>query len=58
MAELDTDNDGEITAPEWEDAIETALANKLAARAAKRELEAKAACKEIEERAPVPLRRC
>ena len=49
LATLDTDNDGEITAPEWEDAIETALANKLADRAAKRELQAKAAAKEIEE---------
>ena len=46
---LDTDRDGEISAVEWEEAIETALANKLEARAAKRELEAKAARKEIEE---------
>ncbi|KAH8057475.1 hypothetical protein JL721_9724 [Aureococcus anophagefferens] len=46
---LDTDRDGEINAPEWESAIETALANKLEARAAQRELQAKAARKEIEE---------
>ncbi|KAH8060908.1 hypothetical protein JL720_13498 [Aureococcus anophagefferens] len=41
--ELDTDADGEITAPEWEAAIETALANKLEARALEREKKAKAA---------------
>ncbi|KAH8092911.1 hypothetical protein JL720_5079 [Aureococcus anophagefferens] len=35
--------------PEWEEAIESALANKLEARAAKREAQAKAARKEIEE---------
>ncbi|KAH8045105.1 hypothetical protein JL720_16819 [Aureococcus anophagefferens] len=35
--------------PEWESAIETALANKLEARAADREAKAKAAQKEIEE---------
>ncbi|KAH8092919.1 Ca2-binding protein [Aureococcus anophagefferens] len=46
---LDTDRDGEINAPEWESAIETALANKLEARAAQREAQAKAARKEIEE---------
>jgi Ca2+-binding EF-hand superfamily protein len=46
---LDTDRDGEINMPEWESAIETALANKLEARAADREKKAKAARKEIEE---------
>ena len=46
---LDTDRDGEINLPEWEEAIETALANKLEARAADREAKAKAARKEIEE---------
>ena len=46
---LDTDRDGEINMPEWESAIETALANKLEARAAQREAQAKAARKEIEE---------
>jgi len=46
---LDTDRDGEINMPEWESAIETALANKLEARAADREAKAKAAQKEIEE---------
>ena len=46
---LDTDRDGEINLPEWESAIETALANKLEARAADREAKAKAARKEIEE---------
>ncbi|KAH8057468.1 hypothetical protein JL721_9717 [Aureococcus anophagefferens] len=46
---LDTDRDGEINAPEWEGAIETALANKLEARAQKRVEQAKAARKEIEE---------
>ncbi|KAH8060902.1 hypothetical protein JL720_13492 [Aureococcus anophagefferens] len=45
---LDTDRDGEINMPEWESAIETALANKLEARAADRE-EGAAARKEIEE---------
>ena len=49
MAQLDTDRDGHIDAAEWEDAIEHALANKLADRAAKREMQAKAAAKEIEE---------
>ncbi|KAH8092917.1 hypothetical protein JL720_5085 [Aureococcus anophagefferens] len=49
LRELDTDADGEITAPEWEAAIETALANKLEARALEREKKAKAARKEIEE---------
>ncbi|KAH8057471.1 Ca2-binding protein [Aureococcus anophagefferens] len=48
LRELDTDADGEITAPEWEAAIETALANKLEARALEREKKAKAR-KEIEE---------
>ena len=43
---LDTDRDGEISGPEWEEAIESALANKLEARAAKREAQAKAARKE------------
>ena len=46
---LDTDRDGEINMPEWESAIETALANKLEARAADREAKAKAAQKEIAE---------
>ncbi|KAH8060904.1 hypothetical protein JL720_13494 [Aureococcus anophagefferens] len=46
---LDTDRDGEINMPEWESAIETALANKLEARAADREKKAKAAQKEIAE---------
>ncbi|KAH8057473.1 hypothetical protein JL721_9722 [Aureococcus anophagefferens] len=46
---LDTDRDGEINMPEWESAIETALANKLEARAADREKKAAAARKEIEE---------
>ena len=45
---LDTDNDGEIDAQEWEDAIEDALANKLKARALKREADAAAAAREIE----------
>ena len=46
---LDTDRDGHIDAMEWEACIESALANKLAERAARRELQAKAAQKEIEE---------
>ena len=46
---LDTDRDGEINMPEWESAIETALANKLEARALQREQQAKAAQKEIAE---------
>ena len=46
---LDTDRDGEINAPEWEDAIEHALSAKLEARAQKRVEQAKAARKEIEE---------
>ena len=49
LAVLDTDQDGTVDATEWEDAIESALANKLAARQAKRELEAKKAVAEIEE---------
>ncbi|KAH8092912.1 hypothetical protein JL720_5080 [Aureococcus anophagefferens] len=49
LAVLDTDRDGEINGTEWEEAIETALANKLEARAAQREQKAKAARKEIEE---------
>ncbi|KAH8092913.1 hypothetical protein JL720_5081 [Aureococcus anophagefferens] len=49
LAVLDTDRDGEISGTEWEGAIETALANKLEVRAAKREEQAKAARKEIEE---------
>ena len=49
LAVLDTDRDGHIDAVEWEDCIESALANKLAERAARRELQAKAAQKEIEE---------
>ena len=38
-----------LTGRRWEECIEVALANKLAERAAKRELEAKQANKEIEE---------
>ena len=49
LAEMDTDRDGTIDADEWEQCIEIALQNKLAARAAKRELDAKNAAKEIEE---------
>jgi len=49
LAVLDTDRDGHIDAVEWEACIESALANKLAERAARRELQAKAAQKEIEE---------
>ena len=49
LAVLDTDRDGHIDAMEWEACIESALANKLAERAARRELQAKAAQKEIEE---------
>ena len=48
LAEMDTDRDGTIDADEWEQCIEIALQNKLAARAAKRELDAKNAAKEIE----------
>ena len=47
LAEMDTDRDGTIDADEWEQCIEIALQNKLAARAAKRELDAKNAAKEI-----------
>ena len=47
LAEMDTDRDGSIDADEWEQCIEIALQNKLAARAAKRELDAKNAAKEI-----------
>ena len=49
LAVLDTDRDGSVDVDEWEDAIESALANKLADRAAKRELQSKSAAKEIEE---------
>ena len=49
LAVLDTDRDGHIDAVEWEEAIETALSNKLEQRAAARVLESKAAAKEIEE---------
>ena len=38
---MDTDRDGHIDADEWEECIEIALNNKLAARAAKREADAK-----------------
>ena len=47
LAEMDTDRDGTIDCDEWEQCIEIALQNKLAARAAKRELDAKNAAKEI-----------
>ena len=47
LAQLDSDRDGEIDCNEWEDAIETALRNKLAQRAKAREAQAKAAAKEI-----------
>ena len=46
---MDTDNDGHVDIDEWEECIEVALANKIAERQAKRELEAKQANKEIEE---------
>ena len=46
---MDTDRDGHIDADEWEECIEIALNNKLAARAAKREADAKRAQKEIAE---------
>ena len=46
---LDTDRDGHIDEDEWQDAIESALAAKLEARAAARAVQAKAAQKEIEE---------
>ena len=46
---LDTDRDGHIDEEEWQDAIESALAAKLEARAAARAVQAKAAQKEIEE---------
>merc|ERR1711965_887804 len=46
---MDTDRDGHIDIDEWETCIEDALKNKLAARAAKRELDAKNPAKEIEE---------
>ena len=49
LAVLDTDRDGHIDVMEWESAIEDALRNKLADRAAKRELDAKDAAREIEE---------
>ena len=47
LAQLDSDRDGEIDCNEWEEAIETALRNKLAQRAKAREAQAKAAAKEI-----------
>ena len=47
LAAMDTDHDGHIDLCEWETCIEIALQNKLAARAAKRELDAKNAAKEI-----------
>ena len=46
---LDTDRDGHIDEDEWQEAIESALAAKLEARAAARAVQAKAAQKEIEE---------
>ena len=49
FARFDTDRDGHIDIDAWETCIEDALKNKLAARAAKRELDAKNAAKEIEE---------
>jgi Ca2+-binding EF-hand superfamily protein len=49
LVQMDTDRDGHIDEGEWEEAIEVALSNKLADRAAKREMQAKAAQKEIEE---------
>ena len=49
LTAMDTDRDGHIDIDEWETCIEDALKNKLAARAAKRELDAKNAAKEIEE---------
>ena len=49
LVQMDTDRDGHIDESEWEEAIEVALSNKLADRAAKREMQAKAAQKEIEE---------
>ena len=49
LQQMDTDRDGHIDEGEWEEAIEVALSNKLADRAAKREMQAKAAQKEIEE---------
>ena len=49
LTAMDTDRDGHIDIDEWETCIEDALKTKLAARAAKRELDAKNAAKEIEE---------
>ena len=49
LVQMDTDRDGHIDEVEWEEAIEIALSNKLADRAAKRELQSKSAQKEIEE---------
>ena len=40
LTEMDTDRDGHIDIDEWEECIEIALKNKLAERAAKRELDA------------------
>ena len=49
LNEMDTDRDGHIDIDEWEECIEIALKNKLAERAAKRELDALAAQREIAE---------
>ena len=43
LAQMDTDRDGEFSLAEWEDAIETALSNKLAQRAAAREAQRRVA---------------
>ena len=48
LACLDTDQDGEITAPEWEMAIEQALKAKLEQRVAQREAQAAADGRELE----------
>ena len=45
---LDTDSDGEITAPEWEAAIEQALKAKIEQRRAAREAQAAADRRELE----------
>ena len=45
---LDTDSDGEITAPEWEAAIEQALRAKIEQRRAAREAQAAADRRELE----------
>ena len=49
LKELDTSNDGEIDASEWEVAIEHALSKKLEDRAAVRQMGAAAAQAEVEE---------